>query len=83
MNERRRAGLTFIDRLMHLDDCEHVLERVYESWTTSLTSPAAMRSSRPRHARPGLDSIDAEEAVSRCSSCCGGEVVPSHFEPRS
>jgi anti-sigma factor (TIGR02949 family) len=63
------------------DDCEHVLERVYEFLDNEID--AASSDAIRRHlamCEQCLDRFDAEEAVkSLVHRCCGGEAAPSHL----
>ena len=63
------------------DDCEHVLERVYEFLDNEID--AASSDAIRRHlamCEKCLDQFDVEEAVkSMVHRCCGGEVAPSHL----
>jgi mycothiol system anti-sigma-R factor len=66
------------------DDCEHVLERVYEFLDNELD---VATSDAIRHhlamCEPCLDRFDAEEAVkSLVHRRCGGEVAPSHLRAK-
>ena len=64
-----------------LDDCEQVLERVYEFLDNEID--AASGDAIRRHlvmCEPCLDKFDVEEAVkSLVHQRCGGEVAPSHL----
>jgi mycothiol system anti-sigma-R factor len=66
------------------DDCEHVLERVYEFLDNELD--AASGDAIRHHlamCEPCLDRFDAEEAVkSLVHRHCGGEVAPSHLRAK-
>ena len=63
------------------DDCEHVLERVYEFLDNEID--AASSDAIRRHlamCEPCLDKFDVEEAVkSLVHRRCGGDVAPSHL----
>ena len=63
------------------DDCEHVLERVYEFLDNEID--AASGDAIRRHlamCEQCLDKFDAEEAVkSLVHRSCGGEVAPNHL----
>jgi mycothiol system anti-sigma-R factor len=63
------------------DDCEHVLERVYEFLDNEID--AASSDAIRRHlamCEPCLDRFDVEEAVkSLVHRRCGGDVAPSHL----
>lgn len=63
------------------DDCEQVLERVYEFLDNEID--AASGDAIRRHlamCEPCLDKFDVEEAVkSLVHRRCGGEVAPSHL----
>jgi mycothiol system anti-sigma-R factor len=67
-----------------LDDCEQVLEHVYEFLDNELD---AATSDTIRHhlamCEPCLDRFDAEEALKGLvHRCCGGEVAPSHLRAK-
>ena len=66
------------------DDCEHVLERVYEFLDNELD--AATGDAIRHHlamCEPCLERIDVEEAVkSLVHRCCGGEVAPTRLRAR-
>ena len=72
-----------VDRLgeASFDDCEHVLERVYEFLDNEID--AASSDAIRRHlamCEPCLDRFDVEEAVkSLVHRRCGGDVAPSHL----
>ena len=63
------------------DDCEHVLERVYDFLVNEID--AASGDAIRRHlamCEQCLDKFDAEEAVkSLVHRRCGGEVAPNHL----
>ena len=67
-----------------LDDCEHVLERVYEFLDNEID--AASGDAIRHHlalCEPCLERFDVEEAVkSLVHRCCGGEVAPSHLRAK-
>jgi mycothiol system anti-sigma-R factor len=77
MNVERPAEESF-------DDCEHVLERVYEFLDNEID--AASGDAIRHHlamCEPCLERFDVEEAVkSLVHRCCGGEVAPSHLRTR-
>ena len=66
------------------DDCEHVLERVYEFLDNEID--AATSDAIRRHlamCEPCLDRFDVEEAVkSLVHRRCGGDVAPSHLRTK-
>jgi len=67
-----------------LDDCEHVLKRVYEFLDNEIDVASA---DAIRHhlamCEACLESFDVEEAVkSLVHRCCGGEVAPSHLRTK-
>ncbi|HEX3198822.1 MAG TPA: mycothiol system anti-sigma-R factor [Propionibacteriaceae bacterium] len=66
------------------DDCEHVLERVYEFLDNEID--AASSDAIRRHlamCEPCLDRFDVEEAVkSLVHRRCGGDVAPSHLRTK-
>jgi mycothiol system anti-sigma-R factor len=66
------------------DDCEHVLERVYEFLDNEID--AASGDAIRHHlamCEPCLERFDVEEAVkSLVHRCCGGEVAPSHLRTK-
>ena len=64
-----------------LEDCEHVLERVYEFLDNELddASGDAIRK-HLADCEPCLDTFDVEQAVKKLvSRCCGNDVAPSHL----
>jgi mycothiol system anti-sigma-R factor len=67
-----------------LDDCEHVLKRVYEFLDNEID--AASGDAIRHHlamCEPCLERFDVEEAVkSLVHRCCGGEVAPSHLRTK-
>ena len=77
MNVERPSDASF-------DDCEHVLERVFEFLDNELD--VATGDAIRHHlamCEPCLDRFDAEEAVkSLVHRCCGGEVAPSHLRAK-
>jgi mycothiol system anti-sigma-R factor len=77
MNVERPAEESF-------DDCEHVLERVYEFLDNEID--AASGDAIRHHlamCEPCLERFDVEEAVkSLVHRCCGGEVAPSHLRAK-
>jgi mycothiol system anti-sigma-R factor len=67
-----------------LDDCEHVLERVYEFLDNELD---AATSDAIRHhlamCEPCLERFDVEEALkSLVHRRCGGDVAPQHLRSK-
>ena len=67
-----------------LDDCEHVLERVYEFLDNELD--VATGDAIRHHlamCEPCLERFDVEEAVkSLVHRRCGGEVAPQHLRAK-
>ncbi|HLM20221.1 MAG TPA: mycothiol system anti-sigma-R factor [Propionibacteriaceae bacterium] len=66
------------------DDCEHVLERVYEFLDNELD--AATSDAIRQHlamCEPCIDRFDAEQAVKALvHRSCGGEAAPSHLRAK-
>ncbi len=66
------------------DDCEHVLERVYEFLDHELdeASGDAIRQHLVE-CEPCLDRFDVEQAVkSLVNRCCGNDVAPDHLRAK-
>ena len=67
-----------------LDDCEHVLERVYQFLDNELddASGDAIRQ-HLSDCEPCLDTFDVEQAVkSLVHRCCGNETAPTHLRAK-
>jgi mycothiol system anti-sigma-R factor len=67
-----------------LDDCEHVLERVYEFLDNEIE--AATGDAIRQHlamCEPCLERFDVEEAIkSLVHRRCGGDVAPTHLRAK-
>ena len=67
-----------------LDDCEHVLERVYEFLDNEIDAASgdAIRHHPPCANRVSIGSMSRKPSSRWSIGCCGGEVAPSHLRAK-
>jgi len=84
MSDDGTAGGDSTGGAVEAEDCEHVLERVYEFIDNELDSASgdAIR----RHlsdCEPCLDKFDMEQAVKKLvARRCGGDTAPAHLRDK-